>query len=131
MVSVPATAPLRQPIDIEKCLDLYEQGNSDIVVTVSEARRSPYFNMVKQLRGGTVGLVIPPFSAVSRRQDAAPVFDMATVAYVANPEFVMRQSGLFEGRVRAVEVPVERAIDIDTLFDFQIAECIQKLQFIH
>ena len=131
MVSIPATAPLRQPIDIEKCLDLYEQGNSDIVVTVSEARRSPYFNMVKQLPGGTVGLVIPPLSAVSRRQDAAPVFDMATVAYVANPEFVMRQSGLFEGRVRAVEVPVERAIDIDTLLDFQIAECIQKLQLTH
>jgi N-acylneuraminate cytidylyltransferase len=33
---------------------------------------------------------------------------------------------LFEGRVRAVTVPVERAIDIDTLLDFRIAECLMK-----
>ena len=31
-----------------------------------------------------------------------------------------------QGRVRAVEVPAERAIDIDTLLDFRIAECLLK-----
>ena len=51
---------------------------------------------------------------------------MATVAYVAAPKFVMTRNALFEGRVRAVTVPVERAIDIDTLLDFQIAECLMK-----
>jgi N-acylneuraminate cytidylyltransferase len=47
---------------------------------------------------------------------------MATVAYVARPQFVMQQMGTFNGRVCAVKVPVERAIDIDTLFDFELAE---------
>lgn len=128
MVSVPATAPLRLPIDIENCLDEYEKGNADMVITVSDAHRSPYFNMVKTNADGTVGLVIPPQSAVMRRQDAPAVFDMATVAYVVRPEFVMTHNATFEGRVRAVHVPAERAIDIDTLLDFQMAECLLNIR---
>jgi CMP-N-acetylneuraminic acid synthetase len=128
MVSVPATAPLRLPIDIENCLDEYEKGDVDMVITVSDAHRSPYFNMVKTNADGTVGLVIPPQSAIARRQDAPTVFDMATVAYVVRPKFVMTHNALFEGRVRAVQVPTERAIDIDTLLDFQIAECLLNIR---
>lgn len=124
MVSAPATAPLRLPLDIENCLDEYEKGDADMVITVTDAHRSPYFNMVKANADGTVGLVIPPQSAIARRQDAPAVYDMATVAYVVRPEFVMTHNATFEGRVRAVHVPTERSIDIDTLLDFQIAECL-------
>lgn len=124
MVSVPATAPLRLPLDIENCLDEYEKGDADMVITVTDAHRSPYFNMVKGHPDGTVGLVISPQSAIARRQDAPTVYDVTTVAYVVRPEFVMSHNGAFEGRVRAVHVPTERAIDIDTLLDFQIAECL-------
>jgi len=122
MVSLPATAPLRLPLDIERCLDVYEKGGVDIVVTITDAHRSPYFNMVKFNPDETVGLVIPPGAGITRRQDAPPVFDMTTVAYVANSRFVMQQSGVFAGRVGAVQVPLERAVDIDTLFDFRLAE---------
>lgn len=126
MVSVPVTAPLRIPEDIERCLDEFARGDADVVVTVSEAHRSPYFNMVKLNVDGSVSLVIPPATNVARRQDAPDVYDMATVAYVASPQFVLTRNALFEGRVRAVTVPVERAIDIDTLLDFRIAECLMK-----
>jgi N-acylneuraminate cytidylyltransferase len=122
MVSVPATAPLRDPSDIARCLELFEQGDSDIVVTVSPAHRSPYFNMVKENADGTVGLAIPTLSSVTRRQDAPVVYDMSTVAYVARPDWVLTHNGLFDGRMRAVNVPAERAVDIDTLQDFHFAE---------
>lgn len=128
MVSAPATAPLRLPLDIENCLDEYEKGDVDMVITVTDAHRSPYFNMVKTNADGTVGLVIPPQSAIARRQDAPAVYDMATVAYVARPGFIMTHNATFEGRVRAVHVPAERAIDIDTLLDFQMAECLLNLR---
>ena len=128
MVSVPATAPLREPVDIENCLDEYEKGCVDAVVTVTEAHRNPYFNMVKKGADGAVELVIPPSSSVARRQDAPEVYDMATVAYVLRPEFVLNYNALFEGRVRAVHVPKERAVDIDTLLDFQLAECLWRLK---
>ena len=126
MISVPTTSPLRLPYDIEQCLDEFKKGGSDAVITVTEANRNPYFNMVKTNEDGTVSLVISPNSAIARRQDAPVVFDMATVAYVIRPEFVMRYNSLFEGQIRAVTIPRERAIDIDTLYDFNLAECILK-----
>lgn len=124
MVSVPTTAPLRLVLDIENCLDEYEKGDADMVITVTDANRSPYFNMVKILPDGAVGLVIPPDGSITRRQDATVVYDMTTVAYVARPEFVMTSNGAFEGRVRYVHIPTERALDIDTALDFKIAECL-------
>jgi N-acylneuraminate cytidylyltransferase len=122
MVSLPATAPLRSTTDINNCLDEYEKGSVDVVITVTDAHRSPYFNMVKENQDGTYGLVSAPPFTIERRQDAPMVYDMATVCYVANSEFVMSCDSIFEGRVGAVHVPIERAIDIDSLLDFQIAE---------
>jgi len=34
---------------------------------------------------------------------------------------------LFEGRVKVVKVPTERSLDIDTPYDFMIAEAILEL----
>ena len=124
MVSVPATAPLRLAVDIDNCLDEYENGSVDVVISVTDAHRNPYFNMVKSNPDGTFGLVNAQPSVVEHRQDAPLVYDMTTVCYVANSEFVMSHNSIFEGRVKAVHIPIERAIDIDTLLDFQIAEAL-------
>jgi N-acylneuraminate cytidylyltransferase len=122
LISVPATAPLRAAADLEACLDEFEKGDVDAIITVTDAHRSPYFNMVKQRADGTVGLVIAPEATVVRRQDVPVVYDMTTVAYVAKPEFVMERNGILAGRARQVHVPPERAVDIDTLLDFKFAE---------
>jgi CMP-N-acetylneuraminic acid synthetase len=122
LLIVPATAPLRAVADLDRCLDEYARGQADMVITVTDAHRSPYFNMVTVQSDGTAGLVIPRVAAICRRQDAPAVYDMTTVAYVAKPQFVLSQNGIFEGRVRCVHVPAERALDIDTLLDFEIAD---------
>lgn len=122
MVSIPATAPLRSSEDIRNALDDFAKGGADIVITVTQAHRNPYFNMVKINEDGSVGLVITPQSGIMRRQDAPEVYDMATVAYVSDPNFILANDSIFSGRVRAVEVPTQRAIDIDTLYDFELAE---------
>ena len=126
MVSIPTTGPLRHPEDIEKCLDEYAFGGADAIVTVTDAHRSPWFNMVTKNEDGSVGLVIPSVSSVARRQDVPPAYDLTTVAYVADPNFVLSATSLFSGCVRAVHVPIERAIDIDTELDLQIAEFLFK-----
>lgn len=123
MISIPTTAPLRSVIDLNNCLDEYEKkGDVDVVVTVTDAARSPYFNMIKKNSDGTVSLVIAPSSSVIRRQDAPSVYDMTTVAYVLRPEFVMTHQSIFDGKVCAVHVPRERAIDVDNMIDFKMAE---------
>lgn len=126
MVSLPTTSPLRVPEDIENCLDVFERDWPDMVITVTEARRSPYFNMVTVDEVGSARLVIPPATGITRRQDAPLVHDITTVVYVARPEFVLAHQGLFEGRISAVHVPPERALDVDTPLDFRMAECMME-----
>lgn len=124
LICVPATAPLRSSADLEACLDEFAKGSADVIITVTDAHRNPYFNMVKRNTDGTVGLVIPPAGVVFRRQDAPVMYDITPVAYVTSARYVMSHGGLFEGRTRAVHVPPERAVDIDTLLDFKFAECL-------
>jgi len=121
MVTVPVTAPLRLPEDINKCIDVYLEGKCDMVITVSDAKKNPYFNMVTQSSNGLVDLVIPTKYGISRRQDAPAIFDITTVAYVADPHFVMTRDHVFSGKVKAVKIPAQRAIDIDTKIDFDFA----------
>lgn len=128
MVSIPVTAPLRQSGDIERCLELFSKGYSDVVITITEADRSPYFNMVTENSDGSMRLVISPKSEIVRRQDVPVVYDITTVAYVVKPEFVFSSDAIFKGRVHAIHIPKERAIDIDTLLDFRIAESLLKGQ---
>lgn len=126
MVSVPTTSPLRLPLDIENCLKEYKEGKADVVVTISKAHRNPYFNMVRVNTDGKAELVNKPENTIARRQDAEEIYDLTTVAYAVRPSFVFKHSSIFEGVVRAVEVPTERAIDIDNKIDFEIADFLMN-----
>lgn len=128
LVVIPATAPLRSVADINNCLDEYEKGEVDVVITVTEANRSPHFNMVKHDDHGYASLVISNTNKLVRRQDVPTVYDMTTVGYVVRPQFVLESESIFDGKVRSVSVPKDRAIDIDTLLDFQFAEFLASQQ---
>lgn len=122
LICIPPTSPLRSVQDVDACIKLLAESDADIVITTREARRNPYFNMVYLDENGCADVVISGDAAIHRRQAAPEVFEMTTVSYAARPEFVMATDSLFEGRVRAVLVPEERALDIDTEIDFKFAE---------
>jgi len=124
LIIVPTTAPLRSKEDINNCIKEFENGNVDTVITVSDSHRSPYFNMIKNNKNGYSSLVIHPEKKITRRQDVPKVYDVTTVAYVVSPNFILQNNSIFDGRVRSVYIPPERALDIDTMLDFRIAECL-------
>lgn len=125
-VSVPTTSPLRTSEDLSNCIQTLKESDADIVITTRKAERSPYFNMITLNEKGYAQLIIPPSSEINRRQDTPQVFDMTTVAYVAKPDFILSARSLFEGKVKTVLIPTERAIDIDTELDFKIAEFLMQ-----
>lgn len=122
-VSLPPTSPLRSSQDIANAIRAMENDTSaDICITISDAARNPYFNMVSPDGRGGLQLALKDSKSISRRQDAPKLYDITTVAYVARPDYVMTQSSLFAGRVIGVPVPKQRAVDIDDILDFQFAE---------
>lgn len=120
-ISLPATAPLRNKDDVESCLQRLDE-DTDIVVTITETNRSPWFNMVREKDDGHICLLVEGAERYDRRQDVPKAFDMTTVAYVTRPQYIRDASHVFDGRVKAVKIPAARALDIDTELDFQIAE---------
>lgn len=122
MVALPTTAPFRTVDDVDACIKLLGESDADIVITASHAQRSPYYNMIVLDDERTASLVIPPSEELVRRQDSPAVYDMTTVAYAANRDYVFASDSIFQGKVKAVIIPPERSVDIDTEFDFQIAE---------
>ena len=125
-LSLPPTSPLRSTIDVENCIQEFKKGRADFVVGITPSERNPYFNMVKKGEDNQVELIIHQGNKYSRRQDAPEVFDLTTVCYVGKPSTILTKNSIFEGKVVGVEIPRERAIDIDTKLDFQIAEFLFK-----
>ena len=123
-LSLPATAPLRGPEDVINCLNALEK-KVDIVISMTPSQRSPWFNMVRSDERNIVSLVVGD-RVLTRRQDSQTCFDMTTVAYVSRPSFILNSSSMWEGVVRGVEVPRERAIDIDDELDYMIARFLME-----
>ena len=126
-VSLPPTSPLRGLEDVHNAINAFDaDAEADVCITLSESGRSPYFNMVAKGDKGALKLAMTPESGISRRQDAPEVFDITTVAYVLRPDFILSETSLFAGKVVGVNVPKERAVDIDDIWDFRFAESLIK-----
>jgi N-acylneuraminate cytidylyltransferase len=122
IVSVPTTAPLRQTDDVLNCLELYERVQPDLVVTSAPSPHNPYFNLFQPLESGEVKVPMLNSEKPFRRQNVPQVNFITPICYVAKSSYVLNCQNLYEGTVREFSVDPERALDIDTLVDFQFAE---------
>lgn len=125
-ISIPVTAPLRLPDDISRCIAAYDLYQPDAIITITSSAHNPGFNMVRKTEEDNVELLSTGNNSLKRRQDFPPVYNITTVAYILKPSFVLQGRSLFDGRIRAVEIPQERSIDIDTKVDFEIAELLMQ-----
>ena len=128
-ISLPATSPLRSVKDVDAAVQKRTEVGADICIAVTLASHSPYFNMVKFKGNDFVELVNKPIDSIARRQDTPVIFNITTVVYVASVDFIMKNKSLFDGNVTTIEVPKDRSIDIDDIYDFNFAELILKRSF--
>jgi N-acylneuraminate cytidylyltransferase len=124
-VSVPTVCPLRIPQDVARAIALYRKGNADIVFSVTPSSANPYYNMVEiDDATGAAALSKPPAGVLHGRQKAPHVYDVVAAVYVTNPAFIRASDSIWGGRNATIEIPRERAVDIDTIVDFKLAEAL-------
>ena len=128
IISLPATSPLRKDVDITNCINKFVKNKkSDMLITVTKPHRNPYFNMIEVKKNKFAKIVNEnKINYISNRQEAPSVYDVATLAYVTTPEYILKANKMFFGNVDFYEVPKTRAIDIDNLIDFEYAEFLKK-----
>jgi CMP-N,N'-diacetyllegionaminic acid synthase len=122
------TSPLRLPEDVDGALTLYEIEHPDMVMSVCEARKNPYFNLVEPDSSGALHVSKPLPGGVWARQDAPVVYEHVGLVYVVNPDYLRRAKTIYEGRVIPYVLPAERCHDIDTPYDFRLVEFLLSEQ---
>lgn len=122
------TSPLRLPEDIDGALSLYQIEHPDMVMSVCEARKNPYFNMVELDGTGRLQVSKPLPGGVWARQNAPVVYEHVGLVYVVDPAYLRRAKTIYEGRVIPYVIPAERCHDIDTPYDMRLVEFLLSEQ---
>ncbi len=130
VVDLDITSPLRTVDDVKAAIDKkQEQPLVDVVFSVTNSRRNPYFNMVKKNVDGYYSKVLP--SDYTARQQTPEVFDMNASIYAYKPDFVKKNSPnlLTEGVCDVIKMIDTAVLDIDSEEDFLLLEVIAKYFF--
>lgn len=127
-VDLDCTSPLRIPEDIDGALKLFKADAPDMVMSVCEARKNPYFNLVEPDASGALHVSKPLPGGVWARQDAPVVYEHVGVVYVVAPAYLRHAKSIYEGRVVPYVLPSDRCHDIDSPYDFRLVEFLLNAQ---
>ena len=116
--------PLEAKKDIIKMIKTFKRTNSDLVISVTKTNRIPNYNMVKVDKSSRAYLAIDKKRLKLKKEEK--IYDMTTVGYVAKTQYIEKTKNLLSGKVTAVEIPRERALDIDDNFDLHLGRLLKK-----
>ena len=122
------TSPLRTADDIEQAVTVARHRQAGSVVSVCEARQP--VSWMRRL--GPEGQVWPLEDAVSApgpARDAGPVFVLNGAVYLVEREVLLARRSLYAETPYAFVMPVERSIDVDTVWDLHLADLALRFPF--
>jgi CMP-N,N'-diacetyllegionaminic acid synthase len=130
VIDLDITSPLRTVEDIHNAIEKKRDNkNTDIIFSVTNSRRNPYFNMVQKNGDDTINRVCE--SNYTARQQVPEVFDMNASIYVYESSFLKHNvtNELFGGKCDIIKMFDTAVLDIDSEEDFLLMEIIAKYIF--
>jgi CMP-N-acetylneuraminic acid synthetase len=122
------TSPLRTADDIKNAIDIAQSKQADAVVSVTSAPSHPYLTKKITPLGILNGFLDGKFDNI-RRQDLPPAYALNGAIYLNKISSLLEENTFLpENKTYAYVMPPERSIDIDTSWDFYLAELILKDQ---
>ncbi len=126
VVDLDITSPLRTVTDISNLIEKKMQSNADVVFSITDSRRNPYFNMVKKTKNGYKRVIESNFNA---RQEAPEIFDMNASMYAFSPRFLESEKGIFDGKCEVIMMRDTAVLDLDNESDFELMQVIAGYLF--
>ena len=120
LVILLTTAPLRAEEDIKSVVEAVASGEADFAMAVTDFPYSP-FEALEVADDGRARLMWPEYATKSR-QDRPHVMVDAGSVYAVNAAAYLKSRTVYGPDLKVVEVPAERAVDIDTAEDIVRAE---------
>ena len=116
------TAVLLEPDDLMRAADEFRSSDSAVAMSVVESP-GPIERAWRRSDKGE-GRMLSPEHVETRTQDLEPAFFDAGQFYVARADFWISGATLADVDPLLVPLPRERAIDIDTIDDWRLAESV-------
>lgn len=126
VIDLDITSPLRTVNDIENLINEKINHNYDIVFSVTESRRNPYFNMVTKINDNYTRVINSNFNT---RQEAPEIYDMNASLYAYSPDFLDKNKDFFEGKCGIIKMYDTGILDLDHENDFELMEVIAEYLF--
>ncbi len=129
VVDFDITSPLRTLKNVQDIIKKKsERDDVDVVYSVTNARRNPYFNMVKQ-DGNYYSKAIA--SNYTARQQAPIFYDMNASLYAYSVVALRnkKESSFFNDRCDAIVMKDTAVLDIDSEEDFELMQVIARYLF--
>lgn len=124
VVDLDITSPLRTAEDVRNAIEKKRaREETDVVLSVTHARRNPYFNMVKE-EGAFFVKAIP--SAFTTRQQAPVFYDENASIYAYSPRALREKEAatFFNDRADAFLMEDTGILDIDSEEDYYLMQAI-------
>lgn len=125
IIDLDLTSPLRTEEDIYGTInELLAYEWADVAFSVTNARRSPYFNMVRKKSDESYDSAIQ--SEYISRQQAPQCFDMNASIYAYRNSFITsdKTTRVFDGKAVCHNMMDTAVLDIDNEEDFELMELI-------
>lgn len=123
LVDLDTGVPLRLAEDVDACVHLLQETpDAEIVVTAYESDRNPYFNMVELNSRGFAKIVKAPQNPIVSRQNAPDVYSLSPGVYVIRRDVLWKYVHWSQANMILYSIPRNRAVDIDSEFDFAMVE---------
>lgn len=126
IIDLDITSPLRTVNDLEKMIEKKLNTDYDLIFSVTNSRRNPYFNMVMETENGYDRVIKSNFDT---RQEAPLIYDMNASIYVYSKDFLQRKVGLFDGKCGIHKMFDTGILDLDHENDMLLMEVIAKFLF--
>ena len=117
IVMLQPTSPLRSTIDIDKSIMMLKDKNRKAVVSVCESDFNlNYVNTLPE------NLNMGEFLKVNGNASNRQYYQLNGAVYVAWFDYFLKNGGFYGPDTFAYVMPKERSVDIDTAYDFKLAE---------
>jgi CMP-N,N'-diacetyllegionaminic acid synthase len=126
IIDLDITSPLRTVKDLDDMIEKKLNTDYDLIFSVTDSRRNPYFNMVMETEHGYDRVIKSNFNT---RQEAPVIYDMNASIYVYSREFLQRKVGLFDGKCGIHKMFDTGVLDLDHENDMFLMEVIAKYLF--
>jgi len=119
------TSPFRTTESIKQAIALFEKGGGESVVSVSLGSAHPHW--CKTVENGVLMSFSEGFDASVRSQDLPDVYQLNGSIYLSSVENLKRTQSFYSENTQALIIDSEEeTLDIDTPFDWLVAEAIAK-----